>query len=263
MSKRQPKNTNRNNALVLGKSQHPEQDDLPALAAGLVHEAKNPLASIHLHLQLLENYLTEVENPELRKKLHSKVSFIKDEISGLNKSLHEFLNLIRNKKDRTLHPIDLNVLLKSVVELLKPQAASESVELEMQPANIPVLESCDENYIKQIAINLILNAIQSFSQNKNHITRQKRVIVKTGSKNKYIYMMIVDNGPGIPESRIKKIFDPYYTTKKSKGSGIGLALVKKMVSEIKAHLEIQSEVNKGTNIAILFNAPEKISNPSK
>ena len=214
MSKAKQKTKSKSIGLALDPKLRLDQDDLPALAAGLVHEAKNPLASIHLHLQLLESYLTEIDDPKLRTKLQNKVAFIKGEISGLDQSLHNFLKLIRNERPIKRYPLDLNVLLKSVVELLKPQANNESVELEMQPGKIPKLETGDENFIKQIAINLILNAIQSFKQSKYSEGFQKRVVVKTGSKNKLIYMMIVDNGPGIKEGNIKKIFDPYYTTKK-------------------------------------------------
>ena len=263
MKKTLSKKETEKHALSIPSKIRLEHDELPILAAGLVHETKNPLASIHLHLQLLEGYLYEVENPELRQKLHNKVNFIKQEISGLDKSLHNFLKLIRKEQQSRSHPIDLNIILEGVVELLKPQANNLNVDLEFQGGELELLETGEEGFIKQIAINLILNAIQSFSiedtdHSKKDTKKFKSVIVKTGSRQNHIYMMIIDNGPGISQENLKKIFEPYYSTKKSSGSGIGLTLVKKMVSEMQAHLEIQSKVGEGTRIAVLFSNKKQI-----
>ena len=231
----------------------PPTEDLPVLAAELVHEAKNPLASIHLHLQLLEAYLGEVKDAALQQKLKDKVRFIQKEISQLDKTLHNFLQSIRQERRALQGKVDLNQILSGARELLLPQAREAGIRLELQAAEPEPLVEADEGFIKQIAINLILNAMQAFAEMAVEVVPEDRaIVIKTGEREGHAFFVIADNGPGIPEEVQQKIFEPWYTTKASKGSGIGLALVKKMVAEMGAHLELQSRAGHGSSFSVIF-----------
>ncbi|MCB1172506.1 MAG: HAMP domain-containing histidine kinase [Leptospiraceae bacterium] len=234
-------------------------EDLPALAAGLVHEAKNPLASIHLHLQLLEGYLQEVEDSELREKLRAKARFIKSEITGLDQSLHNFLKLIRQEQRRQQQNINLDATLQRVIDLLSIQAHQAGIELEFQAGAITEVQNADEGFIRQIAINLIINSIQALASDTPADSESaaaepgtRRIIVRTGRHENHSYMMVADNGPGIPLELQERIFEPYFTTKSSQGSGIGLTLVRRMAAEMRARLDIQSQPGKGTSVTLFF-----------
>jgi len=287
MSENQETSANNLPSLPLIRLQDKSAPELPALAAGLVHEVKNPLAAIHLHLQLLQNYINEVNDADLRGKLQDKVSFIKSQILGLNSILHEFLAAIRasypeksesglseiisadhisdyeNTADHTeenhhseinRHP-DLNHLTGEIVSLLEPQAASADVMIRFIPDEKVDSESqyynWDTAFVKQIAVNLIINAIQAHQSEKNS-NKDKYVIIATGLRSdNRLFFSVKDNGPGISHDAMEKLFDPFYTTKES-GSGLGLALVKKMISEMKGIVEVHSDPGKGSEFTVVF-----------
>lgn len=242
----------------------PDAEELPALAAGFVHEVKNPLASIHLHLQLLEGYIGEVAEDDLRTRMLSKVNFIKNEILGLNKTLHSFMQLIKPQHFERETKLDLNKLLEGVVELLEPQAAREGIILELQCGSLDMLYNLDSSFIKQISVNLVLNAIHALSEAADFTPeeaarRDSRIIIRTGTRNEFSYLMVADNGPGIPKKIRAKIFEPFFSTRQGKGSGLGLTLVKKMVGEMGGQIELQSEVGKGTTVIVMFQGQPRLA----
>jgi len=224
--------------------------DLPVLAAGLVHEVKNPLAAIHLHLQLLENYSAEIQDAELKDKIVKKVSVIKHEINGLNYTLQEFLRYIR--PDHAVKKIgyDINFLITEIITFVEPQAKSEEIILSFTPGKIDSKLEIDPSFIKQIVLNLILNSIQAFSQSATTVDRQE-IRISTGTKEHATWIRVADNGPGMTAEVQQKIFTPFFTTKKE-GSGLGLAIVKKMIAELGGEIEVKSAPGKGTEITIIL-----------
>jgi len=232
---------------------------LPVLAAGLAHEVKNPLAAIHLHLQLLENEIYLVEDEKLRSNLLNRIQIIKKEIISLNRLLQEFLKIIRSEK-RSFHIQELNELIPSIISLLKPQANKVGAEIYFYPGKIPIQLEIDPIFIKQILINLIINSIQAFySESSNE--KKRKIEISTGVENDIPYLRIADNGPGIPQDIQHKIFEPFFTTKQE-GSGLGLALVKKMVEEMNASIEFISKEKEGTIFTIYF-YPKSIKDITK
>ncbi|MCB1307506.1 MAG: HAMP domain-containing histidine kinase [Leptospiraceae bacterium] len=225
--------------------------ELPALAAGLVHEIKNPLGAIHLHLQLLEGYAGDIDDADLRGKVQGKIAVIKREILGLNRTLHNFFNLIRQQKSDVPESVDLNAVLHDVVSLIEPQALREGIDLRFEPEDVFPLRKVDPAFIKQIAINLVLNSIRAFDESPRPM--EERVIrVRSGTQKSFAYFLVSDNGPGIPANVQAKMFEPFYSTREGKGSGLGLTLVRKMVQEMGAHLEVHSTPEQGTTFAIFF-----------
>jgi signal transduction histidine kinase len=226
-----------------------ENETLPVLAAGLAHEVKNPLAAIHLHLQLMENQIQLIDKKELRESLLNRIQIIKKEILSLNRLLQEFLKIIRSEK-KSFQIQELNDLIPSIISLLRPQAHKVGAEIYFYPGKIPMNLEIDPIFIKQILINLIINSIQAFySDNSN--PKNKKIEIYTGIENDIPYIRVADNGPGIPKEIQHKIFEPFFTTKQE-GSGLGLALVKKMVEEMNGSIEFISKENEGTIFTIYF-----------
>ncbi|MEQ9363424.1 MAG: HAMP domain-containing sensor histidine kinase, partial [Leptospirales bacterium] len=226
--------------------------ELPTLAAGLVHEVKNPLAAIHMHLQLLEGYAGDISDDELRGKITGKVDIIKNEILSLNRTLHNFLSLIRPGVGEKEVSSDLNRLVGEVVDLLEPQALREGIDLQFQPGALETSRTIDASFVKQIVLNLILNSIQAFQASDAPLTDDRAIQVTTGERKTYPYVGIADNGPGIPEDVQERIFDPFFTTKRGKGSGLGLTLVRKMVQELGGSMEVKSTPGKGARFLVIF-----------
>ncbi|GIX40331.1 MAG: hypothetical protein KatS3mg129_0064 [Leptospiraceae bacterium] len=226
-----------------------ENETLPVLAAGLAHEVKNPLAAIHLHLQLLENQIHLVDNKELRENLLNRIQIIKKEIISLNRLLQEFLKVIRSEK-RSYKIQELNEMIPSIISLLKPQAHKVGAEIYFYPGKLPINLEIDPIFVKQILINLIINSIQAFYTEPQN-QKKRKIEISTGIENDIPYIRIADNGPGIPEDIQHKIFEPFFTTKQE-GSGLGLALVKKMVEEMNGSIEFISKEKEGTIFTIYF-----------
>lgn len=233
-----------------------ESDTLPELFAGLVHEVKNPLAAIHLHLQLLESNIDQVEDERLKTKMNQRVDVIKKEIISLSDSLQGFIRAIRSevREDRNE---ELNDLIAGVISLLEPQAEKEGVDLIFEPGKLPSLPNIDRTFVRQTVINLILNAIQAFSQSRRK-PGEREITIETGQENQSSFIRISDNGPGISLEDQERIFEPFYTTKQS-GSGLGLALVRRMINEMGGRVDVSSTPERGTTFTIYFGGPRLLT----
>ncbi len=239
----------------------PASGDLPALAAGLVHEVKNPLAAIHMHLQLLEGYLEEIQDPELRDKTSRKVQLIKKEIHGLNHTLHSFISMLRPQTVEAERVVDLNRLIEEVVQLVEPQALREGIELHYTSGAAEPIKNVDPSFIKQTALNLILNSIQAF-QESNVPFEERRIDVETGQRAERVYFRVSDNGPGMPAEIQERMFEPFFSTKKGKGSGLGLTLVQRMIGEMGGRLEVHSAPGQGASFAVILDVEGPRSLPA-
>jgi len=234
-----------------------EKTDMSAMAAGLVHEVKNPLAAIHLHLQLLEGYVTEIEEEELKGRIQNKVGYIKNEILNLNESLQNLLRLIRAEKIKEFQEVDLNKIAQDVVSFLEPQASREEIRLELELGETDRFVRMDEAFVKQVLINLIINAVQAFEKS-DRAPGERMVTVITGKEGGFNFVRVIDNGPGIPPETQEKIFEAFYSTRK-KGSGLGLSLVKRMVASMGGHLELRSDPEHGTQFTVFLAGPDILS----
>ena len=144
---------------------------------------------------------------------------------------------------------DLNAVVKETIELLRPEIFNRgiSVEEELFPDLRPI--PIDPAQIKQILVNLIKNAIQA-------MTRGGRLTLRTDSGTEGAVLTVADTGGGIPEEKINRIFEPFYTTKK-KGSGLGLMIVQRIVREHGGRIELESRVNQGTTFRIWLPGRER------
>lgn len=223
---------------------------MPALAAGIVHEIKNPLAAIHLHLQMLEASLSEVTDQDLQKKLQNRVDIIKREVMSLNDVLQDFIHLIRSERTVRTSSEDLNQILSAVIRLLEPQARKAGIQVHFQEGNLKGGAEIHAGFIKQMVINLVLNAIQAL-QHSHRPSGERSIYVSTGMEEDENFIRIEDNGPGISAEDQDRIFEPFFTTKDD-GSGLGLALVKKMITEMGGRIEVSSDPRQGTSFTIYF-----------
>ncbi|MCB1168909.1 MAG: HAMP domain-containing histidine kinase [Leptospiraceae bacterium] len=222
---------------------------MPALAAGIVHEIKNPLAAIHLHLQMLEASLEEVADEDVQGKLKSRVDVIKKEVLSLNEVLQDFIHLIRSERTVKTSSEDLNNILSAVIRLMEPQARKAGIDIEFHHGHLKSGAEIHSGFIKQMVINLILNAIQAL-QNSERSPGEREIHVSTGVEDQQNFIRVEDNGPGISAENQDRIFEPFFTTKDD-GSGLGLALVKKMITEMGGRIDVSSS-NRGTAFTVYF-----------
>lgn len=193
---------------------------LGELSAGIVHEVRNPLASIKGAIEILEDELT-VDSP-----LREFVGLAKGEIDRLDRLVGEFLRFARpNAPSKT--PTDLNEIVDSITGLIENEASSQSVEVirDLQK-NLPLI-LVDAEQIKQVILNLAINALQVMTQSNG---AGQTITFKTFQQDSDFIVQVTDTGSGVDEENLSKIFDPFYTTKE-KGVGLGLSIAHKIATQ--------------------------------
>ncbi len=198
---------------------------LGELSAGIVHEVRNPLASIKGAIEILEDELT-VDSP--RREF---VGLAKGEIDRLDRLVGEFLRFAR-PTEPSKTPTDPNEIVDSIVGLIENQAASQSVAVvrDLQ-RNLPLI-LVDAEQIKQVVLNLAINALQAMSESNG---ADKTLSFKTFQQDNSFIVEVTDTGSGIDPTNFSKIFDPFYTTK-DKGVGLGLSIAHKIATQHGGHL---------------------------
>ena len=214
--------------------------ELGTLTAGLAHEIKNPLSTIQLNLQLLREDLLP-ESPAY-EKLVSRLSTVQKETTRLRDILDEFLRFA-GKLEIDKKPIDVNRLIEELVDFFTPQAQLHRVQLRINPANQPMTVLLDERLIKQAMLNLMLNAVQAMPPDGGEI------ILSIRRDPNEAVIEIADSGAGIATEAISRVFDAYYSTKKS-GVGLGLPITRRIIEEHGGSLTVSSEVGKGSTFTI-------------
>lgn len=224
----------------------------------LTHEIMNSVTPISSLAGTVESELesqlrsgsdvNQISNEEI-EDLFLAVQTIHRRSESLIKFVSDFRNLTRLTMPK-LAPTRVRDLLDHVLMLLRYDIDQGGIKLsyKVEPANLEVL--VDKEQIEQVLINLVKNAIQALAENEE-MDKEKLLIISAGSASNGAFITITDNGPGIEEEALKKIFIPFFTTKKS-GSGIGLSLSKQIMRQHKGSISVKSVLNQGTEFTLKF-----------
>jgi signal transduction histidine kinase len=214
---------------------------LGTLAAGLAHEIRNPLVAIKTFTQLLPE---RFDDEEFRNYFTSVAAGEIDRISTLITELLEF----SRPSGPFFQQENLNGILDKMITLIKTEAKQKELEIETTLADDLPTVTVDKEQIKQVFINILLNAIQATPE-KGTISIVTRKIAKTNGTPGFVQVEISDTGVGIPEEELDKIFTPFFTTR-AKGSGLGLAITHQIIQEHEGTIDVRSAVHKGTTFSI-------------
>ncbi|MDR6225411.1 sensor histidine kinase [Desmospora profundinema] len=202
------------------------------LAAGLAHEIRNPLTSIRGFIQI-----SAMESPEVKKW----ESIMLPEIDRINDLLKQFLHLSESRPARhTLFNVDR--LIDDVLQLLNPKAILMGHELKSHPPPSPVIIEADAEQLKQVLINLVQNGLESLHDKGVVCVRWKEMRDR-------VSIRIQDSGSGIPPEYMSRIFDPFFTTK-GDGTGMGLSICHRIISEHGGQIHVTSQPGRGTTFNI-------------
>jgi nitrogen fixation/metabolism regulation signal transduction histidine kinase len=222
------------------------------VARRLAHEIKNPLTPIQLSAERLEMKLTgKVAEPE-QILLTKSVKTIVDQVDAMKRLVNEFRDYARLPAAE-LKPVDLNALVNDVIQLYASDNAVVPVQTELEPG-CPDIKA-DSQQIRQVIHNLLQNAQDA--QEGLPAGRTALVTLKTeySPSSRRVRLTVRDNGSGFPEHILKRAFEPYVTTK-VKGTGLGLAVVKKIADEHGARIDISNrvvdEVVQGAQVSLSF-----------
>lgn len=210
---------------------------LGTLAAGIAHEIKNPLAALSIHEQLLE----EAIQAPVPAKASKYLGVIRSEIHRLQGIVDKYVSFTRpHAMERSL--VSLERILDSVLALVEPECRKHKITLGREGfSENPSGYLLDEGQIQQALLNIVINAIQAMERGGSLKCRLGR----TGT---FATVAIQDTGPGIRPDVRDRIFDPFYTTRQG-GTGLGLYLTQRIVSEHKGYINIESSPS-GTTFTI-------------
>ncbi|HEY8666843.1 MAG TPA: ATP-binding protein [Tepidisphaeraceae bacterium] len=215
--------------------------ELGTLTGGLAHEIKNPLSTVQLNLQLLAEDLLP-DNPAYQRVIN-RLNTVQRETTRLREILDDFLRFA-GKIELERKPVDLNEVLEDLVDFFAPQAQLHKVQLRLRKSPEKVIAPVDARLIKQAVLNLMLNAMQAMSGRG-----EGELILSAAQRDGEAVIDVIDTGPGISQEAIDKIFDAYYSTKKG-GTGLGLAMSRRIVDEHGGRIAVSSEPGKGSDFAI-------------
>jgi PAS domain S-box-containing protein len=217
------------------------QDKLAAvgqLAAGVAHEIRNPLTSMKGYAEFLT---LDEKDPERLEFMN----IILDEIERVNTIVEDFMVLAKPKmielEEKNVVPV-----IKNVISLLEFEARKKHVRLSFECEHEIIQIECDENRLKQVFLNFIKNGIEAMPNGGE-------LHIRTMIHDNNVQISIQDTGIGIPEDKLKKIGEPFYSTKKN-GNGLGLMVSFKIIENHNGKVFVESEPNKGTTFNILLPA---------
>ncbi|PYT04753.1 MAG: hypothetical protein DMF60_14275 [Acidobacteria bacterium] len=213
--------------------------NLGEMAAGLAHEFKNSLATIHGYIQLLDAQAVGTASQADRR---TALDAALNEVRLLSKLVTDFLNFAR-PQDLHLVAVNLRSLIDACVEEVRPQLISNEIELKVE-GEFPQL-AVDDSLLRRAFINLLRNAIEAIEPQSLRKTIVINVGIDTGPDSRYSHVRVTDTGSGISAEDLHRIFIPFFTTK-SRGYGIGLALVQKILVAHGGDVAVERSDGSGT-----------------
>jgi PAS domain S-box-containing protein len=213
---------------------------LGQMAAGLVHEIKNPLTAIRGFSQI-------IKNETLDDRIRQYADIMETEADCVNGVVSDFLAFAKPRPP-ALRPLSLNRLVNSMSLMLESQFFIKGIKLkiEISPEEKPVM--LDEDQIKQVILNMVRNAIDASSDAK-----EPQVVLKTEYKgdSEEMAVIISDNGRGISPEEMVNIGTPFYTTK-DKGTGLGLSICFQIVKQHSGRIDIDARIGVGSTFSIML-----------
>jgi signal transduction histidine kinase len=208
------------------------------LTSGVAHEVKNPINAIVVHLELLREKTREID-PDTRRHL----DIIGREIHRLDRVVQMLVDFNRPLELR-LADFDLRRLVEDVALLASPEAARQEVKIESQLGDVPLPVRADADLIKQALLNVVLNGVQSMASGGE-------LCIAARHHDSAAVIEVQDQGGGIPPELRDKVFNLYFTTKKT-GSGIGLAMSYRVLQLHNGALDFVTEVGRGTTFRLIL-----------
>ncbi|MDO9565972.1 MAG: ATP-binding protein [Candidatus Desulfaltia sp.] len=217
------------------------------MAARLAHEIKNPMTAIGTFIQMLPQ---KYDDEEFRTEFYE---IAMEETARVNNLITELMDLAKTRESH-FELNDVNELIDKMILLTSPHSKAKHIDIVRNYDSGIGQVWMDSEKMKQVVLNLLSNAIDFTPDNgKIELTTKK---IMGDKESESVQIEIKDNGPGIPESLINKIFNPYFTTRHKSsmhnGTGLGLFVAHKNMQEHGGTIEVKSKVNEGTIFILSF-----------
>jgi PAS domain S-box-containing protein len=229
------------------------------ISSKVVHEIRNPLASINLNVDLLQDSLATGPGGEPDPEAQEMLGIIKREIRRLSQITEEYLQFSRLPRAE-FRPERVNDILIELSDLIRPSISRRGIRLVLNLDDSDPEAVCDATLIRQALLNLLRNAMDASEDGRGQIQMSTRALLDAagelptsteGAPARAVEITVEDAGHGIAPDKQDKIFEPFFTTKKA-GTGLGLALVRRAVDEHGGRIQCVSVLGKGTTFRLLL-----------
>lgn len=211
------------------------------LGSAIAHEIRNPLNYINLTLDHLRSKFAP-EDAEQKATFVKLTSQLKSEVARINQQISDFLNYSR-PANLSLRPINARETVEDSLRIVEAQAAENRIKIAVvEHEDVPQVNG-DPEFLRSVFNNLFINAVQSMGSDGGNLN------VKISPDNGFVQFEIGDTGNGIPDENLRKIFEPYFSTKET-GTGLGLAIVQKIVDLHNGTIEVESDEGEGTKFTV-------------
>lgn len=231
-------------------------ESLAIMAGGMAHDFNNVLMAV------LGNISIMIAEAEPGTKMHQRLSNVEQQALAGCSVTRQLLNIARTQEP-ACHQINLTSMLDGIVEVVRRTRRGLSVEVDVDE-NLPVAKG-DEGQLHQVFMNLLINAAQATKDGGRISVKatqvridQEQAQARDLEKGKYLMIEVSDNGSGISEADIKRIFDPFFSTKdRNRGTGLGLTMAFRTVKQHDGYIGVESILGQGTAFTVLLPASGK------
>ncbi len=217
------------------------------LAAGVAHEINNPLAIINEKVGLIKDIITIKNQKDQAAKEEKIIGLVDSVIASVERCAAIARRLLRFSRSEEITPktLDLKKTIVEVLSFLGKEAEYRSIKVSVDvPESFPRVES-DSGRLQEIFLNIINNAFAAVDES-GHLNISAR-----SEDEKFLSVTFTDNGSGIPEEDLDRVFEPFFSTKVSKGgTGLGLSITSGLVQELGGRIEVRSKVGEGTSFIV-------------
>jgi signal transduction histidine kinase len=219
-----------------------ESELVATLAAGIAHEVRNPLNSVQINLQILDDELSSLL-PDRQAAVFQVLGRIASEIKRLDDFVGEFLRFARPPGAR-LAPVAIRGVLGELAAFFGPECAARGVELRLDLERAPALATVDAFQMKQCVLNLLLNALQASHPGGCIVVRGEAAAGR-------LRLCVIDDGEGMSEPVLAQVFTAFFSTREG-GTGLGLPIAERIARAHGGAIELSSTPGRGTTASVVL-----------